>query len=347
MLLSLLIDFSVPYCANTNRFVLCLIPNIVTGHPTTNTANIDKLAWNGKVLTTWYSGCAVCSCSRAALMTGRQYPRLGVADVFGPTVKGGLPVEEVTIGEQLRQVNYTTAIVGKWHLGQRLQYLPGNQGFDYYLGIPYSDDMGSGRTTACPADEPTKADTSDKGGDPIEEGHDYAGDFLPLVYQEHNRTKIVEQPLDFTTLTEKYNSFATKFIETHREEPFFLYFPFSHVHTTSGKNEKQEATPNMQYASCDFRNASKRGAFGDALAEIDWMVGNVQETLNRLGLEENTLILFTSDNGPWNARRQDGGSFGIFNGQFAGYPWVGKGSTWEGKIRGLKGCATGNLKLLC
>jgi len=109
-----------------------------TGHPTTTTPNIDRLAWHGKILTTWYSGCSVCSCSRAALMTGRQYPRTGVHEVFNAVAQGGLPLEEITIAEQLRQhANYTTAIVGKWHLGQRLAYLPGNQGFDYYLGIPY------------------------------------------------------------------------------------------------------------------------------------------------------------------------------------------------------------------
>jgi len=107
------------------------------GHPTTVTTNMDRLAWNGKILTTWYSGCDVCTCSRAALMTGRQYPRTGVNEVFGPTTEKGLPLEEITVAEQLKQANYTTAIVGKWHLGQRLAYLPGSQGFDYYLGIPY------------------------------------------------------------------------------------------------------------------------------------------------------------------------------------------------------------------
>ena len=276
-------------------------------------------------------------------MTGRQYPRTGVREVFNAPSIAGLPLEEVTVAEQLKKVNYTTAIVGKWHLGQRLQYLPGNQGFDYYLGIPYSDDMGNAKTTTCSAgengrsedtssnNEPPTGNTKGTPRPPID--GDYASWYLPLVYQEHNRTKIVEQPLDFSTLADKYNHFATKFIEENKDDPFLLYFPFSHVHSTSGENEQWDSTPNKQYASCQFRNTNKRGPFGDALSEVDWMIGNVQKTLQRLGLEENTLILFTSDNGPWNSQGEDGGSYGIFNGQYAGYPWTGKASTWEGGIR--------------
>lgn len=105
-----------------------------TGHPTAKTPNLDRLAWNGKVLTTWYSGCNVCSGSRAALMTGRQFPRTGVPGFFGPTGNGGLNLNETTIAEQLKQAGYSTGIIGKWHLGQRQVYLPGNRGFDYYLG---------------------------------------------------------------------------------------------------------------------------------------------------------------------------------------------------------------------
>lgn len=271
--------------------------------------------------------------------------------MFNAPSIGGLPLEEITIAEQLHKVNYATAIVGKWHLGQRLQYLPGNQGFDYYLGIPYSDDMGNARTTTCPSSdddtemmekeiEPDLQHTEGHTGRtktrmphrPPEDG-DYATWYLPLVYQEHNRTRIVEQPLDFSTLADKYNKFATTFIEDNQADPFRLYFPFSHVHATSGYNQDWAAMPSRQYSSCPFRDTSKRGAFGDALSEVDWMVGNVHTTLQRLGLEENTLILFTSDNGPWNGLRNDGGSYGIFSGLYAGYPWTGKASTWEGGIR--------------
>jgi len=217
-----------------------------------------------------------------------------------------------------------------------------------------SDDMGNGRQTSCPnpgsrpgGEDDTESKTTnnvytDNNHDEELRGNpsppidgDYASWYLPLVYQEHNRTRIVEQPLDFTTLAEKYNHFATKFTEDHQDEPFLLYVPFSHVHATSGRNEHFDPQPNhQQYASCPFQGKSKRGAFGDALSEIDWMVGNVHDKLKELDLEENTLIVFTSDNGPWNAaEHNDGGSYGIFSGRSAGYPWTGKASTWEGGIR--------------
>jgi len=315
-----------------------------TGHPTTKTPNIDSLAWGGKVLTTWYSGCAVCSGSRAALMTGRQFTRTGVPGVFGSTVNVGLPLNETTLAEQLKTKGYATGIVGKWHLGQRQVYLPGSRGFDYYLGIPYSDDMGNGRASSCPHSTSTKsednhasrvhsdwmleayevmgyvhpADTFD--GDP-------AAQHLPLIYQEFNRTRVVEQPLDFTHLAEKYNDFALEFIKEHKDQPFFFYMPFSHVHTTTGTQ------PEKQYAGCAWKNSTRRGAFGDALAEVDWIVGNVVQSLKEHAIDENTLILFTGDNGPWMMQGLSGGSHGLLSGRYAGYWNTGKGSTWEGGIR--------------
>jgi hypothetical protein len=156
---------------------------------------------------------------------------------------------------------------------------------------------------------------------------DPAGQNLPLLYQVSNRTYVLEQPLDFTTLAKKYDAFATKFLEKHKDEPFFLYVPFSHVHATSGTQ------PEMQYAGCDWKNTTSRGSFGDALAEADWIVGNIMKQLKALNLEENTLILFTSDNGPWLLRGLSGGSEGLFTGRFAGYWDTGKHSTWEGGIR--------------
>lgn len=107
------------------------------GHPTVETPNIDKLAFGGKILSSWYSGCPVCSGSRAALMTGRQFNRMGVPGVFGPDVTAGLPLNETTAADQMKKAGYATAIMGKWHLGQREMYLPTARGFDYYLGIPY------------------------------------------------------------------------------------------------------------------------------------------------------------------------------------------------------------------
>jgi arylsulfatase A-like enzyme len=419
-----------------------------TGHPTTRTPNLDQLAWNGKVMTTWYSGCAACTGSRVAFLTGRQWPRTGLPWVLGPVGNGGLPLDEVTLAEQLKKssskkkatrittptrevrdednhldqtttfqkgtrrplaassaashyhsdqeniseetkhpgstssnadstdtntttdksdgdTGYATAIVGKWHLGQRPIYLPGNRGFDYYLGIPYSDDMGDGITTPCPTgDDDTATDRGTRSAprnrrglqnedakdnnddsyhhaesDPSSsQNHDIdpAARYLPLVYQEFNQTRILEQPLDFTTLSDKYTAFATNFVTRHQDQPFLLYVPFSHVHVTS------KSQPEQQYAGCRFQehaNATKntnttttpRGSFGNALAEADAMVGSIVQTLQDLNLMENTLILFTSDNGPWLSRGLSAGSEGLFTGRYAEYYDTGKATTWEGR----------------
>jgi len=313
-----------------------------TGHPTTRTPSIDRLAAGGKVLTTWYSGCPVCSGSRAALMTGRQFPRTGVPGVFASTVQVGLPLNETTVAEKLKQSGYATGMVGKWHLGQRPVYLPGRRGFDHYLGLPYSDDMGLARATSCSNDamEPSldseAFDMDFAMGAYKEMGYtlpgddandDPAGRFLPLLHMENGNLTILEQPVDFTYLAQKYSSFAVDFIDKHKEEPFFLYVALSHVHTTAINQ------PELQYAGCSFKNLTSRGPFGDALAEADWIIGNVHQALVDAGVEENTLILFTSDNGPWLIRQLSGGSPGLFTGRFAGYWNTGKGSTWEGGIR--------------
>jgi arylsulfatase A len=316
-----------------------------TGHPTVSTPNIDKLAHGGKVLTTWYSGCAVCSGSRASLMTGRQFARLGVPGVYGPTVSAGLPLNETTIAEQMKKANYSTAIMGKWHLGQRAKYLPSSRGFDYYLGIPYSDDMGQARATSCNKSEGVKATPrrnmaeadgewmremyNDMGyvDNKVEHNGDPAGSFLPLVYQEFNKTQILEQPLDFTHLGQKYNDYVQNFVKNHKDVPFFLYMPFSHVHTTAGNQ------PDKQYAGCAFKSTTRRGAFGDALAEADWIIGNLIATVADAGIEKNTIFLFTGDNGPWMIQGLSGGSPGHLTGRYSGYWNTGKGSTWEGGIR--------------
>ena len=141
--------------------------------------------------------------------------------------------------------------------------------------------------------------------DPI----DPAGKHLPLVHQEFNHTQVLEQPFHFTTLAQKYNDFAMNYLDSaSKKQPFFLYFPFSHVHTTS------RTQPEMQYAGCSFQNRTKRGAFGDALAKADWIVGNIITNLQQLQLKDNTLILFTSDNGPWMRQKLSGGSEGLFTG---------------------------------
>lgn len=310
------------------------------GHPTVVTPNIDKLAYNGKILSSWYSGCPVCSGSRAALMTGRQFNRLGVPGVFGPVVTAGLPLNETTAADQMKKAGYATAAMGKWHLGQREMYLPTSRGFDYYLGIPYSDDMGAARATPCAgygnSDEsmrtialPDNTDMYSAAGtvnEDITVSNDPGGSLLPLVYQDasNKTTMVLEQPLDFTHLAEKYEAYVTGFIEAHATVPFFLYMPFSHVHTTAGNQ------PHEQYAGCKFKNTTRRGPFGDALAEVDWIIGEVVSTVEANNIDKNTLMLFTGDNGPWLIKGLSGGSRGILDSRYAGYWNTGKGSTWEG-----------------
>ena len=249
----------------------------------------------------------------------------------------GLPLSEVTIAEQLKKAGYATAAVGKWHLGNRPMFLPGNRGFDYYLGIPYSADMGNARATPCKSTSTTSSSNSSSSSITttsavarIIQGSrvyaalqsDPAAAFLPLVYQErgqqHANTTVLEQPLDFSTLGPKYNAFILDFLTAHKAAPFFLYVPFSHVHATSGMQ------PQEQYASCTFQNTTNRGLFGDALAEVDAMVGSLASKLTELAIAENTLILFTADNGPDMFKGQSGGSEGLFTGRYAGYWNTGK-----------------------
>lgn len=314
-----------------------------TGHPTTKTPAIDSLAYNGKILTQWYSGYHVCTASRAALMTGRQPTRIGVPGVYTPVTNAGLPLNETTVAEFLKTQGYATGIMGKWHLGQRHVYLPGSRGFDEYLGVPYSDDMGRARTSKCnltqtPLQQQTAAEQRGKRAwesyedylalgatDPMV-GTDPAEDWLPLVSQGPNGTQVVEQPLDFTTLAEKYVDFVTSFVTRHAQQPFFLYMPFSHVHTTDSNQ------PEMQYAGCAFKNTTTRGSFGDALAEVDSQIANLIRLLEKNSLTKNTLILFAGDNGPWMIKGTSSGSVGLHYAMDSGYWNVGKGSTWEGGI---------------
>merc|ERR1719456_313877 len=145
----------------------------------------------------------------------------------------------------------------------------------------------------------------------VEDNKDPAGNFLPLVYQEFNKTQILEQPLDFTTLAEKYNNYVTNYVEKHKDAPFMLYMPFSHVHTTAGNQ------PEKQYAGCAFKNTTRRGKFGDALAEADWIIGNLIKKVKEAGIEDNTLFMFTGDNGPWMMQGLSGGSHGLLSGRYS------------------------------
>lgn len=302
-----------------------------TGDPNVPTPNVDRLAYGGMRLGTWYSGAPYCSASRAALLTGRQTPRTGVPPVLSATGNQGLPLNETTIGQLAKSAGYATGIFGKWHLGQMDGFLPGQRGFDSYLGIPYSVDMGMGRLTPCNGSA-AQEKLNPRGSGRVEDSAgDPASNWLPLVAQKGNgnstNTTILQQPLDLTTLAEEYSAGITQFITENAGSPFFLYVPFNHVHTTD------MSQPDMQYSGCRFRGVSPRGGFGDAVMEMDWLVGNIDATLTSLGLSNNTLILFTGDNGPWLPQGERSGSMGPFIGRSAGYYNTGKGSTWEGGIR--------------
>ena len=249
-----------------------------TGHPTIVTPNLDRMADQGVLMTQFYTGNPVCSPSRAALLTGRWPIRTGVVNVFFPFHDVGLPQSEITLPQLLKQKNYATACIGKWHLGHHKPYLPTSRGFDYYYGLPYSNDM-----------------QNERRGDPP----------LPLM----RNTEIIEQPANQDLLTKNYTKEAIDFIERSKNGPFFLYLAHSMPHIPL-------------HVSDDFRNTSKRGLYGDVIQEIDWSVGQVMDALKRNGLDKNTFMIFTSDNGPWMIQEQNGGSGGLLHGY--------KATTWDG-----------------
>jgi arylsulfatase A-like enzyme len=227
----------------------------------------------------------VCSVSRAQVITGCYGVRVSIPGVFGPGTKSGLNAAEHTVAELMKAQSYATMAIGKWHLGDQPAFLPTRHGFDKYFGIPYSNDMNR---------------KSSQDGRSV----------VPLVRDEQ-----VIELLDGAAqdnLTERYTDEAVKFIRENRERPFFLYLPHTAVHTPIHPGEK-------------FRDKSVNGRFGDWVEEVDWSVGRVLDTLRELKLDSNTLVIFTSDNGPWLAKGKDAGTAGPLRG--------GKGSTWEGGVR--------------
>ena len=267
------------------------------GHPTIQTPHLDRMAAEGMKFTQFYSAASVCTPSRAALLTGRLPVRSGMASderrVLFPDSKYGIPAEEITTAEALKEVGYATAAIGKWHLGHHDQYLPTNNGFDSYYGIPYSNDMN--RVV---------------GGEWKEIFWEPESEYwnVPLMRD----TEIIERPADQETITKRYTEETVKFIRENKDGPFFAFLAHSLPHVPL-------------FTADEFKGVSRRGLYGDVIEEIDWSVGQVLQALEEEGIAENTLVFFTSDNGPWLVFDTHGGSAGLLRG--------GKGMTWDGGMR--------------
>jgi arylsulfatase A-like enzyme len=258
------------------------------GHPSIRTPNLDRMAAEGVKFTQWYAAAPLCTPSRAALQTGRYAVRSGLTRVLFPDSTGGIPAQETTLAEVLKDAGYRTAAIGKWHLGHLPQYLPTRHGFDSYFGIPYSNDM-------RPLDGP---------------GAPGAAKYPPLPLMRDE--KVIETEPDQALLTPRYTEEAVRRIRAFRGQPFFLYYARTFPHVPL-------------YASPRFRGRSARGVYGGVVEGIDWSVGEILRTLAKTGQERNTLVVFTSDNGPWLQRGVYAGSAGLLR--------EGKATTWEGGVR--------------
>ncbi|TLP72978.1 sulfatase [Maribacter sp. ACAM166] len=252
-----------------------------------STPNLDQMAKDGAKLTNFYAAQAVCSASRAGILTGCYPNRIGIHNALMPNSKKGLNTEETTLAEMLRSKGYATAIFGKWHLGDQKEFMPNNHGFDEYFGIPYSNDMW-----------------------PLhpQQGPIFNFDPLPLYDNE----MVIDTLTDQTNLTTMITERSVDFIERNKESPFFLYVPHPQPHVPLFVSDK-------------FKGKSNRGLYGDVITELDWSVGEIIKALEDNGLTDNTIVIFTSDNGPWLAYGNHSGSAFPFR--------EGKGTAWEGGQR--------------
>ncbi|MEM9586930.1 MAG: sulfatase [Planctomycetota bacterium] len=279
------------------------------GHPTMETPRLDQMAAEGQRWTSFYAPASVCSPSRSGYLTGRYPLRNGCAGsgrrrVFFDNCPNGMPEKEVTIAEMLRDDGYTSICIGKWHLGHQPQNLPTAQGFDQYFGIPYSNDMDAANPRPNYGElartSPRKQTTIDHYRVPLLES-DREGEFT-----------IIERPVQQATLTKRLTDRAVSFIEKNSQKPFFLYLAHPQPHIPL-------------FASDVYHDQSRRGLYGDVLKELDASVGRVLDQLKSSGVDDNTLVIFSSDNGPWSIFSFHGGSQGPLNGS--------KGTSWEGGFR--------------
>jgi len=259
----------------------------VFGSPDIETPHLDQMASDGVKLTSYYSAQAVCSASRAGLLTGCYPNRIGIHNALGPDNTHGINSTETTMAEMLKNNGYKTAIFGKWHLGHHPEFMPNSHGFDEFFGIPYSNDMWPYHPQQGPV---------------------FNFPDLPLYENETVIDTLTEQSNLTTQITER----SVDFINRNKDNPFFLYVPHPQPHVPLFVSDK-------------FKGKSKRGLYGDVIMEIDWSVGQIIDALKKNGLEENTIVIFTSDNGPWLAYGDHAGSALPFR--------EGKGTGWEGGQR--------------
>lgn len=253
------------------------------------TPNLNRLAVEGTKFTSFYSAQAVCSASRTGLLTGCYPNRVGITGALGPHSKTGIAAEEMTLGELCKQINYATAIFGKWHLGDAREFLPLQNGFDEYFGLPYSNDMTPHRKAGIVKNYPN----------------------LPLLRQN----TVVNPDVDAAAqdqLTTWYTEHAVDFIRRHKDKPFFLYVPHAMMHVPLHVSDK-------------FRGKSGKGLYADTVMEVDWSVGQILDALKENGIDNNTLVVFTSDNGPWLCYGDHSGSAHPLR--------EGKGTSWDGGVR--------------
>ena len=251
-----------------------------------NTQFLDEMALSGVKLTSYYSSQAVCSASRAAILTGAYSNRIGINGAFGPNSKRGINENELLISEMLKENGYKTGIFGKWHLGDADEFKPTRHGFDEFFGILFSNDMW-----------------------PF---HPEIPNAFPDDLMLYRNEKPIETLSDQSDLTKRITDESIRFINENKDNPFFLYIPHPQPHVPL-------------FASSDFNGSTGEGLYADVITEIDFSVGRILDALEKNGISENTIVVFTSDNGPWLSYGEHAGESGIYR--------EGKGTAWEGGQR--------------